>query len=433
MVYFWFRRDLRLEDNVALHHALKDHEEVQCIFIFDKELLSKLPYKKDPRLAYIHQNLKAIKTQLNTFGSDLRVEYGEVLDVWKSILLDGDIIYANKDYEQENIIRDEKIANYLSEIGGEWNAFKDHVIFEESEILNGKGEPYTVFTPYAKKWMLMIKEAHLKEYFYDQTHFYKNENLGDIPSLESMGFEEVDLREYDLSPNYLAIKNYAETRDIPSIKNGTSRVGIGLRMGTISIRRLVKMAFSESEPYLIELIWREFFMQIFFHFPESATQSFRREYDEIAWRNNEEDFDKWCRGETGYALVDAGMRELNATGFMHNRVRMLVASFLCKNLLIHWSWGEAYFASKLVDYERSSNVGNWQWAAGTGCDAAPYFRIFSPDSQLDKFDKERKYIAQWCPEYLGEDAPKMLVDWKYSRLRALETYKSGLEKARSRF
>src|SRR5690606_1162321 len=294
------------------------------------------------------------------------------------------------DYEPYAIERDTQIHDFLQQKNISFITFKDQVIFEKSEVMKPDGTPYTVFTPYSKKWKqkyLSNKPSFLasENYLYN---FLQNVTYP-FPSLSAIGFEDAGMNIPELDIGVGTIKNYNETRNIPVL--GTSFVGIHLRFGTVSIRHMVELANKLNEQWLNELIWREFFMMILFHFPHVANQSFRKKYDHIQWRNNEAEFELWCKGETGYPIVDAGMRQLNETGWMHNRVRLVVASFLTKHLLIDWRWGEAYFAEKLLDYELASNNGNWQWAAGSGCDAAPYFRIFNPAEQTRKFDPELKY------------------------------------------
>jgi len=302
------------------------------------------------------------------------------------------------------------------------------VVFEKDEITKDDGAPYVVYTPYMKKWKSVFSASHLKGAASEKhlTHLITDLELPNL-SLEAMDFEPSDILvpPSDVAPDL--IQNYEATRNFPAITRGTSRLGPHLRFGTVSIREMVTKAVAEENTiFWNELIWREFFMQILWHFPHTVNKAFRPKYDRIPWRNNTAEFELWKTGQTGYALVDAGMRELNATGHMHNRVRMLVASFLCKHLLIDWRWGEAYFAEKLLDYELSSNVGNWQWAAGSGVDAAPYFRIFNPITQIDKFDKQHRYINTWVPELQELTYPSKMVDHKLARERCLKVYKTAL-------
>ena len=424
--FFWFRRDLRLEDNVGLFHALKSKYTVIPLFIFDDAILDSLPYN-DPRVGFIYENLSKINTQLLKIESALLVKKGKTLAVWELLLTEFDIkeVFFNKDYEPYAIKRDSAICELLETNNAIPFSFKDQVIFEEKEITKADGLPYTVYTPFKNKWLEKYKSmAPVLEY--DATDVFSNFHKCDFvfPSLEQIGFEKSPIK---VKPHNLKfIANYQDIRDFPALDQ-TSYLSPHLRFGTVSIRKLVNWAFHKNDVFLSELIWREFFMQILFSFPRVVTQNFKSAYDGIQWRNNEEDFKRWCTGTTGYPMVDAGMRQLNETGFIHNRVRMVVASFLCKHLLIQWQWGEAYFAEKLLDYDLSANVGNWQWAAGTGCDAAPYFRVFNPEIQQKKFDEKGIYIRKWIKEFdLGYDQP--MVEHDMARDRAIATYKSGILK-----
>ncbi|KIA87646.1 deoxyribodipyrimidine photo-lyase [Flavobacterium sp. AED] len=424
--FFWFRRDLRLEDNVGLFHALKSEYPVIPLFIFDDSILDSLP-KNDARVGFIHESLSKINTQLQEIGSSLLVKKGKTIDVWQSLLKEFDAkeVFFNKDYEPYAIQRDTGICEMLEANHTISYSFKDQVIFEEKEITKADGLPYTVYTPFKNKWLEKYKSmAPIPEY--DATDVFSNFYKSDFafPALEQIGFEESPIK---VKPHNLKfIANYQDIRDFPALDK-TSYLSPHLRFGTVSIRKLVNWAFHKNDVFLSELIWREFFMQILFSFPKVVTQNFKSAYDGIQWRNNEDDFKRWCSGTTGYPMVDAGMRQLNETGYMHNRVRMVVASFLCKHLLIQWQWGEAYFAQKLLDYELSANVGNWQWAAGTGCDAAPYFRVFNPEIQQKKFDEKGIYIRKWIPEFdLGYGEP--MVEHAMARDRAIATYKAGILK-----
>lgn len=424
--FFWFRRDLRLEDNVGSYYALKSDYPVIPLFIFDEAILDSLP-KDDARVSFIHESLSKINSQLNEIGSSLLVKKGRTQDVWQELITEFDIkeVFFNKDYEPYAIQRDEAICQLLETNKSITYSFKDQVVFEEKEIVKADGMPYTVYTPYKNKWLEKYQTiAPVPEY--DTAAHFSNffKSNFPFPTLEQIGFEESSIK---VKPHNLTqIAHYHETRDFPAV-DSTSYLSPHLRFGTVSIRKLVNWAARKNEVFLSELIWREFFMQILFSFPKVMTQNFKSAYDGIHWRNNEEDFKRWCTGTTGYPMVDAGMRQLNKTGYMHNRVRMVVASFLCKHLLIQWQWGEAYFAEKLLDYDLSANVGNWQWAAGTGCDAAPYFRVFNPDIQLKKFDEKGIYIRTWIPEFdLGYGEP--MVDHAMARDRAIATYKAGILK-----
>jgi len=429
---FWFRRDLRLGDNAGLYHSLCSSNPVLPIFIFDTEILDKLENRKDARIEFIHNAITELNNKLNQFGSNLLVKHGTPIEVWKQLIAEYDIgeVFTNSDYEPYAIDRDSAVKALLAEKQISFNSYKDHVIFEKDEVLKHDGKPYTIYTPYSKVWRAQLSEMNVKAFNSEKLsdNFVKRKTE-ELPSLERIGFKPagIEFPSKELPVNI--IKNYDNTRDIPSV-NGTSRLSVHLRFGTVSIRKLVKEASRLNDTWLRELIWREFFMMILYHFPHSATGSFRREYDNIKWRNNEAEFEAWCRGETGYPIVDAGMRELNATGFMHNRLRMITASFLTKDLLIDWRWGERYFAEKLLDYELASNCGGWQWAAGTGCDAAPYFRIFNPELQAAKFDPEHKYIKKWIPGLDGFGYPQKIVDHSEARTRTLNAYKSALSPAK---
>ncbi|MFT7613212.1 MAG: deoxyribodipyrimidine photo-lyase [Parvicellaceae bacterium] len=419
---FWFRRDLRLKDNTALNQALSNCEKVLPLFIFDEEILSELQ-PDDARFTFIYDSLLIIDQKLKKNNSSILCLKGNPIEVWKELLQSYVIksVYVNKDYEPYARSRDEKIEKLLLSNGVEFLPFKDQVIHEENEVLKKDGTPYTVFTPYKNKWL----ENYIPKSPADSLE-YKNffQKVIPFPSLQELGFKRssIKVRDYDLSQ----IPAYTEIRDFPAI-DSTSYLSPHLRFGTVSIRTVISMLRSSDQVFMSELIWREFFMQILFHFPQVVSQNFKSKYDGIKWLNNEEDFKKWCDGKTGYPMVDAGMRQLNKTGYMHNRIRMITAGFLCKHLLIDWRWGEAYFAEKLLDYELSSNNGNWQWAAGTGCDAAPYFRIFNPIEQLNKFDKNEIYVKKWIQE-LGTNAYcNPIVEHKHARNRALKTYKMGID------
>jgi deoxyribodipyrimidine photo-lyase len=423
---FWFRRDLRLEDNVGLFHALESKYPVIPLFIFDDAILDSLP-KNDARVGFIHDSLSKINQKLQEMGSSLLVKKGKTQKVWQLLLREFDVkeVFFNKDYEPYAIKRDSVIFELLESNKTACFSFKDQVIFEENEITKADGLPYTVYTPYKNKWLEKYQSmAPVQEY--DATEKFSNFHKSNFTflTLEQIGFEESSIKV--IPYNLKNVLNYHETRDFPALES-TTHLSPHLRFGTVSIRKLVNWAVHKNQVFLSELIWREFFMQILFSFPRVVTHNFKSAYDGIQWRNNEEDFKRWCSGTTGYPMVDAGMRELNQTGYMHNRVRMVVASFLCKHLLINWQWGEAYFAQKLLDFELSSNVGNWQWAAGTGCDAAPYFRVFNPEIQLKKFDEKGIYIRKWIKEFdLGYGDP--IVEHAFARDRAIATYKAGILK-----
>lgn len=430
---FWHRRDLRLEDNAGLYHALRSGLPVLPVFIFDKEILAKLDDKKDRRVIFIHQQIRRLSNKLQNLGaglpqSSILVKYGKPEDSWREILQQHNVkaVYSNHDYEPYAQERDAKIKKLLGEIP--FYTYKDQVILEKEEVCKDDGKPYTIYTPYSRKWQKTLTEFHLKPYPTEKyfQHFWATPTLP-IPTLADMGFQEEN---YSFSGTAIKddlLKNYGESRDFPAIQ-GTSRISVHLRFGTVSIRALARKGQLLSEKWLNELVWRDFYMMILWHFPHAAQNAFQPAYNRMAWRNNEAEFEAWCNGQTGYPIVDAGMRELNGTGFMHNRVRMITASFLCKHLLIDWRWGEAYFAKKLIDFELSSNNGGWQWAASSGCDAAPYFRIFNPTLQAQKFDKDFSYIRKWVPEFNAFGYPKPIVPHEFARDRALETYKKGLGK-----
>lgn len=441
---FWFRRDLRLKDNAGLYHALKSDAPVLPIFIFDKNILDRLEDKKDARVTFIHQTLTALKKELEELGSSLLIKYGTPEIVWKEILKTYKVnsVFTNRDYENYALKRDATIHTLVKNTGATFHTFKDHVIFEKEEVLKNDGLPYTVFTPYSRRWKAKLAEKiegihdangqdfslsyYLKSYPTEKyfTNFY-SVKISSMPTLATMGFIKTEIDIPDKVVTRGLIRNYDKTRNFPAIA-GTSKLGIHFRFGTISIREKARNAQRLNETFLNELIWRDFYAMILAHFPHVATGAFRKKYENIPWRNNEREFKQWCKGRTGYPMVDAGMRELNATGYMHNRVRMITSSFLTKHLLIDWRWGEAYFAQKLLDFDLASNNGGWQWAAGCGTDAAPYFRIFNPTSQMQKFDKELEYIKKWIPEYGTNNYPSPIVEHKTARERCLATFKAAL-------
>ena len=425
---FWFRRDLRLHDNVALFNALKSGEKVLPIFIFDTSILEKLP-KNDARVSFIIKELRSMNEHLKSFDASIDILHGKPIEVFESLIKKYQIasVFTNQDYEPYAIRRDQEILELLKSENINFNSFKDQVIFEKNEITKKDGNPYVVYTPYSKKWVEAYEQINHTHYTSEDllSQFYTNSKTKEL-TLEELGFEETNTPIKNYIFNSRIINEYEETRNFPALDN-TSKLGPHLRFGTVSVRQMVSRAEEqENKTFLKELIWRVFFMQILWHFPHTHKDSFKPKYDRIIWRNNEDDFKKWCNGTTGYPMVDAGMRQLNNTGFMHNRVRMLVGSFLCKHLLIDWRWGEAYFAEKLHDYEMSSNVGNWQWVAGTGVDASPYFRIFNPTSQIKKFDKDFSYIRKWVPDFQELTYPSPMVDHKFARERCLKTYKEAL-------
>lgn len=426
---FWFRRDLRLDDNAGFRAALQSDLPVIPIFIFDPEILDKLP-EDDARVSFIYDTLQEMRKELqDTHGSSIAMFYDLPEKVFQQLIKDYQIekVFTNRDYEPYARDRDKKIQNLLQEKDIEFIDFKDQVIFEKDEIVKNDGDPYVVYTPYKNTWIEKFKNTELQFHYTKRfmDNLIDNSRLPNL-SLSDIGFKKSSLKVPDFKVTPGLIKDYEKTRNFPA-REGTSRLGPHLRFGTVSVRKMVHEADKFSnKTFLNELVWREFFMQILYHYPHTVTDAFKKKYDRIHWRNNKEEFEKWKQGKTGYPLVDAGMRQLNKSGFMHNRVRMLVGSFLCKHLLIDWRWGEAYFAEKLLDYEMSSNVGNWQWVAGSGVDAAPYFRIFNPTTQIDKFDKNEEYIKEWVEEYGTDKYPEKMVDHKDARERALSTYKKAV-------
>ncbi|MES2731432.1 MAG: deoxyribodipyrimidine photo-lyase [Bacteroidota bacterium] len=426
---FWHRRDLRLHDNAGLYHALRSGYPILPVFFFDTDILDDLEDKHDRRVEFIYQAIQDMQQELTGLGSSMLVRLGKPLELLTDLLSAYEVaeVYTNHDYEPYAISRDEQIAALLQAKGIAFKTFKDQVVFEKNELLTAAGNPYTVFTPYSRRWKSQLAGFFLKSYpnqkYFSQ--FLQTCPLP-IPSLEQIGFQATGITFPAKEVRNEVLENYHQKRDFPSL-TGTSRLSVHLRFGTVSIREWARKASVLSETWLNELIWRDFYMMILYQFPRVQHESFRREYDNIQWRNNEEEFQQWCEGRTGYPIVDAGMRELNATGFMHNRVRMVTASFLTKHLLIDWRWGEAYFAKHLLDYDLAANNGGWQWAAGSGTDAAPYFRVFSPALQTKKFDSEGIYLRQWIPELNSLDYPPPIVEHAFARERALRVYKEGLQ------
>ncbi len=440
IVLFWFRRDLRVDDNAALYHALRSGYPVLPLFIFDTDILDKLSDRRDARVAFIHQALARLKERLRERGSDLLVQHGKPLDVWEKLLQTFPVaaVYANRDYEPYALRRDTAVRVLLERRGIPMHTYKDHVVFEKDEVLKEDGKPYTVFTPYSRKWRAKLAERlladgnsfYLASYPCDRyfDRLFRVPQALPFPSLEDIGFVPAGIPFPPYSVPQGLIRNYDKTRNFPAIA-GTSRLGVHFRFGTISIREKARRAQQLNDTFLNELIWRDFYSQILAHFPHVVERPFRPEYERIPWRDAPEEFRRWCEGTTGYPLVDAGMRELNTTGYMHNRVRMVTASFLTKHLLIDWRLGEAYFAQKLLDFDLASNNGGWQWAAGCGTDAAPYFRIFNPIEQAKKFDPDAAYVRKWIPE-LGTSAyPKPIVDHTFARQRCLQAFKAALSPA----
>ncbi len=425
---FWFRRDLRLHDNAGLYQALKSNRPVLPIFIFDTLILDHLKEEKDARIHFIHQEISRLQTELKELGSALWVFHGKPLEAFKQLTSQFRIaeVFINRDYEPYAKEREKQIWDFLESKGIGFKGFKDQVVFEKREVIKDDGAPYVIYSPYRKKWDKIFSEKGIDHYPSEtlKENFF-NTSGWPIPSLASMGFKPANVPFPDRSVNDEVIRDYHKNRNYPA-KNGTSRLSVHLRFGTISIRNLVEKAQRLNSAFLNELVWRDFYQMILWHFPRVVHESFKKAYDWIPWRNNEEEFDLWCRGQTGFPMVDAGMRQLNTIGYMHNRLRMVTASFLTKHLLIDWRWGEAYFGEKLLDYELASNNGGWQWAAGSGVDAAPYFRIFNPERQIQRFDPDYRFIQHWIPEFGTPEYPKPIVNHKEARERALKTYKAAL-------
>lgn len=428
---FWFRRDLRLKDNAGLYYALKAGKRLMPIFIFDRNILDKLEDKADRRVMFIKEALTEMQEELVAMGSSLHVFYGTPEEIFNGLMKKWKVgnVFTNHDYEPYAIKRDQLIKKILEIDACQFHTHKDQVIFEKEEVLKDDGKPYTVFTPYSRKWKAKLTDFYLKQYPTEKyfENFFKCKPVA-IPSFQEMGFQETQKHFPSKSLKKELLQKYAAQRDFPAVA-GTSKLGLHLRFGTISIRKLATYAKEFSETYLNELIWRDFYQMILWHFPKVGQgRAFKIEYEKIEWRKDNGEFERWCNGQTGYPIVDAGMRELNETGFMHNRVRMIVASFLSKHLLLDWRLGEAYFAAKLLDFDLAANNGGWQWAAGSGCDAAPYFRVFNPYLQTHKFDAKMEYIKKWVPEYLDASYPKPIVEHDFARKRCLEVYSKALKK-----
>ncbi len=440
---FWFRRDLRLHDNAGLYHALKRGAHVQPIFIFDRNILDILEAPNDARVTFLHDTILELQAELEKLGSTLKVFYGKPIDVFTELIKIDNVqaVYTNKDYEPYAHQRDAEIEKIFSEKQIGFHKLKDHVIFEGNEVTKDDGTPYTVFSPYAKKWRAKLlsrveavngesvsfyfKTYPTEEYF---TNFIQCAPER-IISLEEMNFSRSEIHIPSRTVAQKIIKSYDATRNFPADEHGTSRLGIHFRFGTISIREKARASEKLNDTFLNELIWRDFYSMILQFFPRVAQgDAFRPEYEKIEWRNDEKDLRAWQEGKTGYPIVDAGMRQLNATGYMHNRVRMIVSSFLTKHLLINWRFGEAYFAKKLLDYDLASNSGGWQWAAGSGTDAAPYFRVFNPTTQQEKFDTQNVYVKRWVKEFGTANYPAPIVEHTFARNRCLETYAKALKK-----
>ncbi|HMN68683.1 MAG TPA: deoxyribodipyrimidine photo-lyase [Bdellovibrionales bacterium] len=428
---FWFRRDLRLEDNRGLEKALVQGRPVVPVFIFDSDILKSLS-GRDARVEFIHGTLRDLDERLKKFGSALQVYFDTPENAWREILkrFRVEAIHLNEDYEPYALKRDRKIADLASSKGVSFEEHKDQVLFAKSEIAKDDGRPYRMFTPYWRKWRAELKAtkgAAAKDVPSEKhaQNFAKLEPR--MPSLEQIGFTPSGISVPKLKFDRASLRSYGRVRDRMDLENATSRLGTHLRFGTLSVRRAVREALDLNETWLKELVWREFFMQILHHYPYTVGQPFDARFAKMPWRDDARGFKAWREGRTGYPIVDAGMRELSATGFMHNRARMITASFLTKHLLIDWRLGERHFAEKLLDFELSSNVGNWQWVAGSGCDAAPYFRIFNPSLQAKKFDKAGAYVRRWVPEFGTGKYPEPIVDHEMARRRALTVYSKHIK------
>lgn len=426
----WFRRDLRWHDNTALWQALQGEHPVVPLFIFDTDILNQLENRYDRRVDFIHRQVMRLNADLNARGRTMLVEYGKPVEVWRRLIATHSIaaVYTNRDYEPYAQQRDREVYELLQAQGIAFKGAKDHVIFEKDEVTKADGLPYTVYTPYSRRWLERYAQypPTIAGNALDNPNFCTVTPFSPCPSLADIGFMPTDT---DFKPPLLdtnTVKDYHEQRDSVDNESGTTQLSVHFRFGTVSIREMAQIGAQLNPAWLNELIWRDFYHAILYHFPHVVKRSFKAQYDRIVWRNDESEFKHWCEGTTGYPIVDAGMRQLNQTGFMHNRVRMITASFLVKHLLIDWQWGEAYFAQQLLDFDLAANNGGWQWAAGSGCDAAPYFRVFNPTTQVEKFDKKHRYIHRWVPEYGTDRYPKPMVEHAIARERALQTYKRYL-------
>ncbi len=429
---FWFRRDLRLEDNAGLFHALEDCDQVIPVFVFDTTILDRIEDKQDHRVTFIHDTLQELNVECHKHGSSLIVRLGDPQEVLVNLVKEHDAtaVYTNRDYEPYARVRDESMEKILGDIDCEFKTYKDHIIFEPGEILKDNKEPYMVYTPFKNKWLSYFQDEMIQEFpSIDGLSKLAPLPEGPLMGLKEIGFEPSSIKPRDYNLTAEVFNEYKLNRDYPNRALGVSRISPYLRFGQVSTRQAYRRAISAgSDHFVSELIWREFFQHVLWHFPNSKRKAIKPLYDTVEWSRNKEHFKRWCEGTTGYPIVDAGMRELNATGYMHNRVRMITASFLCKHLQIDWRWGEEYFAKKLFDYEMASNVGNWQWVAGSGTDTMPYFRIFNPYTQQEKFDSEGEYITQWIPEYNTGEYPGPIVDHKEAREKTLEMYKRAVKK-----
>ena len=430
----WFRRDLRDFDHAALYHALKTSSQVFCIFVFDTEILDKLSNKQDRRVEFIWESVKELKAALQANGGDLIVMHGKARELIPTYALQANIhaVFANRDYEPSAVARDAEVAAKLAQNNIEFHSFKDQVLFEKDEILSLSNKPYSVFTPYKNAHLKKLDDFYLKPYPVDgYIHNYAKVAPSHLISLESMGFVRTNLADVRLPTGMSGgaqlfadfetrMHQYKDARNFPAVK-GVSYLSVHLRFGTVSIRHLARQARNHanagSQTWLNELIWRDFYSQILHHHPQvAAGRAYKAEFENLPFPNDEALFKAWCEGKTGYPLIDAAMRQINSTGFMHNRLRMVVACFLVKDLLIDWRWGERYFAEHLIDFDLSANNGGWQWAASTGCDAQPWFRIFNPITQSERFDAAGKFIRKYVPELANCSDEEIHAPWQMSSL-----------------
>ena len=423
----WFRRDLRIVDHAALYHALKDSGKVYCVFVFDTDILSHLTDKADRRVDFIWQSVRELQQSLEKLGGGLIIRHGSALVEVPALVVElgVDALYVNQDYEPDAMGRDDMVKRMLQQQDVVCHSYKDHVIFEKNEVLTQSGGAYNVFTPYKKAWLKKLETFFVKAYPVEKHAAALAAQSSPLPSLKELGFHRTELKlAAGMSGAQLLfesfsqrIVHYHEWRDFPSAQ-GPSYLSVHLRFGTISIRELVRFALSQPGPgaqtWLSELIWRDFYQMLLYHYPNVVGHAFKEKYDKIKWPGSESHFLAWCSGQTGYPLVDAAMRQLNQTGYMHNRLRMVSASFLVKDLQIDWKKGEEYFAQKLLDYDLAANNGGWQWAASTGCDAQPWFRIFNPVTQSEKFDARGDFIRHYIPELSGCDEKVIHAPWKMS-------------------
>jgi deoxyribodipyrimidine photo-lyase len=464
---FWFRRDLRIADNAGLYHALKSARRVHCVFVFDTDILDALANKADRRVEFIHGCVTALREALQKAGGDLMVQHGRARDLVPQLAksIGADAVFTNEDYEPTAVQRDQAVERVLKKSAIAFFACKDHVLFAKDEVMTQAHTPYTVFTPYKSACLKKLDAFYLSAYPTENylSRLARPGATTTVPALEDMGFEVTNLKNLGIKPgtqgalqvldDFLQrIDDYRDKRDFPALK-GVSYLSAHNRFGTVSIRHLARLAVERrsagADTWLSELIWRDFYFQILYHFPHVCDSAFKPKYKDLAFENDKSLFAAWCEARTGYPIIDAAMRQINQTGFMHNRLRMIVASFLTKDLLIDWRWGEKYFADHLNDFDLAANNGGWQWAASTGCDAQPYFRIFNPVSQSQRFDPVGKFIRRYLPQLaqvpdkfihapwmmspleqqmahcvIGKDYPACVVEHDVARHKALTLYKS---------